>query len=358
MSSRTVRRFEPLENRLCLSVSVAVTDGDLVVSGDADGAVEIVAVSEGAFRVTDNGVLIADETTLTGVTDDIHIKLEETVDGTNDTVTVDLGGQAVDRVYAQLGDGDNSFQILNGTASGLVYRGGDGIDSVSIEATMDSRIVATLGDGDNDLTVSGAVGNLSIHGGDGADLIAISATATVSGGVTAKLGDGDNSLALAGAVEGHLLVSARDGADTVTVAETASIGRSARIALGDGDNSLTVAGQVDGSVGYNGGDGNDAVSIAASAVIHENFSARLGDGENTVAHEGTVEGDFRVVSLNEDDAVDIADTAVIGGETILGLGEQQEYGGCGLHHEGLGRALESLTLNGRNLGFFYRGFRR
>src|SRR5262245_62043091 len=55
MKSKPFRRFEPLENRMCLSVSVAVTDGDLVVSGDADGAVEIVAVSDGVYRVTDNG---------------------------------------------------------------------------------------------------------------------------------------------------------------------------------------------------------------------------------------------------------------------------------------------------------------
>jgi hypothetical protein len=358
MRSQLFRRFEPLENRLCLSVSVAVTDGDLVVSGDADGAVEIVAVSEGAYRVTDNGVLIADETTLVGVTDDIHIDLEGTDDGANDTVTVDLGGQAVDRIYAELGDGDNVFEVLNGTATSLVYRGGDGIDSVSIDATVESRATLTLGDGDNDLTVTSAVGNLAIHGGDGADLVAIAESATVSGGITAKLGDGDNSLTLAGDVEGHLLVSARDGADTVSVAETATVGRSARIALGDGDNSLNVAGAIDGNLGYDGGDGNDSVSLIASAVIGQNFSARLGGGENTVTHEGTVEGDFRIVSFNEDDTVDIADAAVIGGETILGLGEQREHRGCGLHPEGLGRALEALTLNGRQLGFFYRGFRR
>jgi hypothetical protein len=68
------------------------------------------------------------------------------------------------------------------------------------------------------------------------------------------------------------------------------------------------------------------------------------------------------VSFNEDDVVDITDTAVIGGETNLGLGEQEEFGhgchggiGIGL---GIGRGLESLALNGRNLGFYYRGFRR
>ena len=80
----------------------------------------------------------------------------------------------VDKIYARMGDGDNVLEVLNGTATSLVYRGGDGIDSVSIDATVASRATLTLGDGDNDLTVNGAVGNLAIHGGDGVDLVAIS----------------------------------------------------------------------------------------------------------------------------------------------------------------------------------------
>jgi hypothetical protein len=364
MNNRKFRKFESLENRLCLSVSVSVDAGDLVVSGDADGAVEIVAVSAGAYRVTDNGVLIADESTLTGVTDDIRINLEENVAGTNDTVTIDLGGQTVDRVYAELGDGDNSFELTNGTASVLNYRGGDGIDSVALSATIESRALVSLGDGANDLTVSGAVGQLTVHGGDDADLVAITDTADVSKGVIAHLGDGDNSLSIAGTVEGQLLVSARDGADTVTVAEGATIGRNVRLALGDGDNSATIAGNVDGNVAYDGGDGNDSVTLTETAILAKNFLARLGEGENTVTHNGNVAGNFRVVSANEDDTVDISDTAVIGGETDLGLGDQvdHEYGGCHGGEHSLGRmvenSLETLALNGRNLGFFYRGFRR
>src|SRR5262245_65497758 len=103
MFTRSLTSFEPLENRLCLSVTAAVSDGDLIIKGDADGAVEIVAVSDGAFRVTDNGVVIADETTLTGIDDDINIKLEQTIGGTNDTVTVDLSAltdQTIDKIYA------------------------------------------------------------------------------------------------------------------------------------------------------------------------------------------------------------------------------------------------------------------
>ena len=354
MSKFRLRKFEALENRLCLTVTANVTDGgDLVVEGDADGAVEIVAVSDGAYRVTDAGVVIADESMLQGVADDIHVKLESSIEGTNDTVTLDLAGQSVDKVYAALGDGDNTFELLGGTANGLVYRGGDGIDSVVLSAAIESRAMVLLGDGDNELTATSEIGNLSVHGGDGADLVAIAETAAVSRGVSAKLGAGDNSVTLAGTIEGHLLVSARDGADTVTVAENATVGASAKISLGDGDNSATVAGTIDGNLTYNGGEGNDSVTLAQTAIIVGSFFGRLGKGENTVTQAGTVEGDFRVVSANENDTVDITDTAVIGGETDLGLGDQQEgRGRC------RGGGLEPLMLNGRQLGFFYRPLRR
>lgn len=358
MSYRESIRFEPLENRLCLSVSATVSDGDLVVSGDAAGAVEIVAVSAGAYRVTDNGVLIADETTLSGVTDDIRIQLETSVADTNDTVTVDLGGQAVDRVYASLGGGDNTFEFSNGTAERLSYRGGSGADSVTLAATIESRAQVALGAGDNDLTVTGAVGSLVVQGGSGADLVAIDESATISGGVIAKLGSGDNSLSLAGAVDGHLLVAARDGADTVTIADTATVGKSVKLALGDGDNAVTVAGEIDGRLSYDGGDGNDAVTLSASAVVADDFFARLGDGDNTVTHAGNVGGDFRVVSLNENDTVDITDTAIIGGTTDIGLGEQRDHGGGCAHALARDESLGTLDFNGRRLGFYYRGFRR
>ena len=119
--------FEALEPRRALAVSATVTDGDLVITGDADGAVEIVAVGDGSYQVTDNGVLIADETTLTGVTDDIRIDIDEFA-GADNSVLLDLSAQTtqtVDRIYADLGDGDNSLQLVGGIAESLQYRGGE-----------------------------------------------------------------------------------------------------------------------------------------------------------------------------------------------------------------------------------------
>ena len=92
-----------------------------------------------------------------------------------------------------------------------------------------------------------------------------------------------------------------------------------------------------------------AVGVAAGFEQHHAAFAGVAR-QITLVTDG---GDFRVVSANENDTVDITDAAVIGGETELGLGEQEEYGGC---HGG--RGLAELVLNGRRLGFYYRGFRR
>src|SRR2546423_15839 len=116
MKRLSKRRFERLEGRYCLSVSAVVESGDLVVSGDADGAVEIKAVDATTYEVTDNGAVVA---TLKNVTDDIRIAIDATA-GADNQVTISLAGQAVDRIMANLGDGDNSLLIQGGTVHGNV----------------------------------------------------------------------------------------------------------------------------------------------------------------------------------------------------------------------------------------------
>src|SRR5215212_4239540 len=108
-------RFESLEKRLALTVTATVSAGDLIVQGDADGAVVVTSVGTGNFEVTDNGVLIADSTTLTGVNDDIQINLDPSA-GVDNTVTLDLGSQTVDQISAKLGNGANSFTVTGGSA--------------------------------------------------------------------------------------------------------------------------------------------------------------------------------------------------------------------------------------------------
>lgn len=323
-----VPTFESLENKRCLAVTAMVTaGGDLRVEGAADGAVEIVAVGAGAYRVTDNGVVIADSDVLTGVTDDIRIALDDAAAGASNSVTLDLTAEteSIDAVYAKLGNGDNTFHFTGGAVNSLTYRGGEGDDAVTLGGSIDAYAQVKLGDGDNSLTVSGDVGRLAVNGGE--------------------------------------------GADAVTLADGAVVDRNVKLALGGGDNTTTIAGDVDGSVSVEGRDGNDGVTIAETAVIADNFFARLGDRDNIVTHNGSVGGNFSVTSANEDDTVTIADTATIDGDTNLTLGEQNDRHGRGRCHGGdseggaHGESESSnnfgvLAMAGRELGFFFRGLRR
>ncbi len=280
-------KFESLEDRALLAVTAAVTaGGDLVVQGTADGAVEIAAVSAGAYRVTDNGVVVADSDVLTGVTDDIRISLADGAAAV-DSVSVDLGGQTVDQVEVKLGKGDNSFSLTGGAAESLSYRGGAGADVVQLDASVEDSASLKLGAGDNSVTVTGALGRLDVQAGDGADSVSLAAASTVDDNV--------------------------------------------KLNLGSGDNSATISGAIGGSLAYDGRAGNDSVTIEEAASIADAVFARLGAGDNVVTHAGSVGGDFHVVSANADDTVDIADTATVGGETTLGLGEQRQGHGGGGH---------------------------
>src|SRR5207248_7180740 len=163
------RIFERLEGRYCLTVAAAVTDGNLVVSGDADGAVTITAVDATTYKITDNG---ADVATVDNVTGSIRLGLDATA-GKNDSVTIDLGGQAVDRIMANLGNGDNSLTVQGGTVHGnLQLTGGSGNDSLTIaaDAKVEKSVMARLGDGDNKVEVDGSVSrDVVVTGTDGDD---------------------------------------------------------------------------------------------------------------------------------------------------------------------------------------------
>jgi len=322
-----ISRFESLERRLALAVTAAVVDGDLVIDGDADGPVAIAATGGGTYQVTDNGVAIGGM--LDGVTNDITIKIDNTADAAN-TVTLDLTGQTVNNVSADLGNGANSLAVTGGAAASFSYEGGTGADTVTLASTITEETKVNLGSGDNSLAVSGSVGSLSVHGGSGDDTVQVAATAEVEN-VNAHLGSGDNSFTLDGAVNGHVHVSAGAGDDTVLLADGSSVGKGVMLNLGSGDNTTTLAGSIGKTLTYRGGEGNDKLTIAATAEISDNVFARLGEGDNSVTHLGKVGGDFRISSMNADDVVDTVG-GIIDGDEILQLGKH----GKGSEHHGLG----------------------
>src|SRR5437899_30199 len=128
MRKHLALRVDPLETRVCPSVTAILVDGNLAVQGDATGAVAITATAAGTFSVTDNGAAVD---TVSGVTRGVDIQLESQLKGVNDNVTVDLGAQTVDHVLADLGSGNNSFLVEDGTITGdLSYSGKQGNDQV------------------------------------------------------------------------------------------------------------------------------------------------------------------------------------------------------------------------------------
>jgi len=359
MKRRNLHVFEPLERRLCLTVAVQVDNGDLIVDGQSDGPVEITAVAEGTFQVVDDGAVIA---ILEGVDDDIRIDLDAGDASADDTITLDLAGQAVDRVIVDLGDGDNSFLIQGGTVGGsLKYRGGDGDDLLEIAAdtVIEKGVYACLADGENTLLLEGQVDrNLTVHSGSDDDVLQIEEGARIERDLRATLGDGDNTVTIAGEIGRGLTVRAGSGDDIVEMLADALVERSASISLDGGDNELIHAGIVEGNLLHLGADDNDVVAITEEAIVGGNACLRLGGGDNSATHLGDIEGNLRVSSANEEDLIDI-DDGNVGGETEVNLGEEfvpdQPDRHCGRgRFGGLFRGFFGSRFGGRSFGF--RGF--
>jgi hypothetical protein len=323
-SVKTSRRYEieKLESREYLSVTATVTtDGDLVVEGQAVGPVEIRAIEQDKFVVTDNGDVVA---TLEGVNDDIHIRLD-TVDTVANTVIVDLTevltGQAVDRVFVELGNGDNTFELRGGTVRGMLrYLGGAGVDKLTIaDTTIEGPVVAQLRSGNDSIVIAGQLQRqLLVFAGSGDDVVEMTEDCGVEGNVYLELGDGQNRATVAGEIGGHLFCYGGAGDDSVEL--LALVERGVNIALGDGANTLDLAGILLGNVQYYGGNGSDVVTIASDAAVAGDVSLCLGTGTNSVDHSGAIAGDLRVSSASAGDIVTTA-AGTVGGATELNLGQ-------------------------------------
>jgi hypothetical protein len=274
--TKTKLLCEKLEERRLLAIDVAVIDGDLVISGEANGAVTVRSLEDGSIEVQEGDKVVAN---FTDVTDDILIDLDST--GTiDDTVIIDLDAKSVDRLMVDLGNGDNQLLIESGKLSGsLLYRGGDGNDLVllSEDSIIDQNVFAFLGDGDDQVTLDG----------------------TVNRSVIVRGGDGD---------------------DTVEFGETSEVGRVANLDLGMGNNNAVIAGQIEKGLKYRGGDDNDSIQIKESASIYSNVSLNLGDGDNLVSHKGDIDGNLVVKSMNSKDTVVVDESAIVSGRTIQRLG--------------------------------------
>lgn len=101
-----------------------------------------------------------------------------TLGGSNDNITLDLAGQSVNQdVRVNLGGGDNSFTLTDGTIRGhLVVDAADGIDTIDVQSDITVRKNTTLklGAGDNVATISGSfAGQLTVETDLGNDTVTI-----------------------------------------------------------------------------------------------------------------------------------------------------------------------------------------
>lgn len=373
MKRRTIETrfdFQQFENRICLAASAILTDGgSLLVTGDADGPVEIVSTGEQTFQVSDDGTVIGE---FDEVNRNIVLRLDDRSADIpiDDVVSIQLGDSQIDNVMASLGNGDNtlviqgaqpieraiflggegddtvSFDIdtefitvaltgagddtvnTNGESNRVRIRTGDGNDTVTLgDGVVANRIGVRLGNGDNSIQSNADTSQVMyIRGGDGVDEVAIGEQSNV-GRAIVRLGQGDNNLGLAGTVEGSLFVRAGAGNDTFTMAESATIGRHAGIILGSGDNQFDVSGDFGGSFFIRGGLGDDAVRIRSTADVEGSVGVVLGDGDNSILHNGAIEGDLFATSKNANDQFVVSGT--VEGRIRLAPGDQGSHGDDG-----------------------------
>lgn len=322
---KNIRRIdcEQLESRRYLSLAATVTEGDLIVTGDANGTVEIRAVEEGKFEILDNGEVV---TTVEGITDDIRVSLDSDGTATDDHLILNLDTQTVDEVFIQLGQGNNTFELQGGVVQGsLRYLGGSGDDTVSISESslIEGRVIAQVKSGDNEVQILGEVGQqLIVFAGGGSDIVEIVEGSLIHDDAYLLLGGGENLVTLSGELDDDVLVAGGNDLDLITVTDTAFIGGDLNVSAGDGDNVFELSGMVMGRVQYNGGSGDDLVTIGSTAFVADDVAIRLGEGSNTVEHQGDIAGDLFVTSANEEDTVTVDPDATVGGTTTLTLGEQ------------------------------------
>ena len=123
--------LESLERRVLLTVNATLSDGDLLVSGDSDGPIQIVAQDADSYQVLDNSVEVA---VVDGVTKGVQLEMGDL----DDDIVLDLAGQTLrGHLRAHLGEGTNRLQLVNGRIGGQVLiTGGAGADTVDVQSDV------------------------------------------------------------------------------------------------------------------------------------------------------------------------------------------------------------------------------
>jgi hypothetical protein len=287
-SSSRKARFESLENRRMLTVTVKAANNDIFISGD--GANNGIAVfQDGARRLFiygDTATAIAGDGTVAGVIADTNAG----------------GGREFDpgqfaNIFINMGSGNDLVQIagLQSTDVGqLDIKTGDasGGDNVSIGQStfagspdiffgfnaVAKGVSITSGNGNDVISVNALTApNLSIDGATLPDVVNIATT--------------DNVL-----INGNVSVDLNDGGGTVNVGQnshTLVVDGSMNVRGGSGNDFLTLdgltAGNVSGDLNLQTGAGNDQVTVGSnSAVSVSHGSLNIDVGDSTTSNTVTI----------------------------------------------------------------------
>ncbi len=350
---------ESLEPRVCLALEVALEGNWLAISGETIGPVEVkveqMPVESGtapAYVISHNGNEIGAPIFLDEASAGVQLQLGDS----SDQVTVDLGGESVSKIYADLGRGDNSLTLINGEVTeSLTVRGGDQADKVRLpnSAAVNGLVHLALGEGENLIDIAGAVGLVVVEPKGGSGTLELDTTAVVDQ-LFARIGQGDETATLAGTMAHAAQTS--DSYDAFQFAGSARHGQTVRdagylqglatdtashaeVLLGQRDNSTVTTSTAAGAAPIGGVDlGADAaelpastiessvrprrtsggtVAIATAAVVGGKLAAQLANGDNALSPQGVVGNNLIVVTINPKESVSIKVEGEVVDKTLI-----------------------------------------
>lgn len=353
--------LESLEPRVCLALEVALDGNWLAISGETIGPVEVkveqMPVESGtapAFVISHNGDEVGPPIFLNEASAGVQLQLGDS----SDQVTVDLGGESVSKIYADLGRGDNSLTLVNGEVTeSLTVRGGDQADKVRVpgSAAVNGVLHLALGGGSNLAELAGAIGLVVVEPQGGSGTLELDTTAAVDQ-LFARIGQGNETATLADTMAHATQVNASDNDHPFFFAGSAQnaqapktivhrpefvagkVSHATLFSAQRDDHTTTVETSVAAApinpmdAGADAVDlptsavepsarprrpGGGTVAIATAAVVGGKLAAQLANGDNALSPQGVVGNNLIVVTINPKESVNIKVEGEVVDKTLI-----------------------------------------
>lgn len=260
-----------------------ITASNVVIDGDS-GSNTLELVLNSNFVLTGQSSFVAQ------LSDSDTVGSLFTLSAATGLALVASGGATANQALfvhgATANDTINIFQRSGGSIEGTVISAEDGADSISLQATQSGSMTGLsvfAGSGDDTIRWSGAnlvgdagvsagstIGNVQLHGGDGADSISLNVYGRVTDAAI-TLGSGNDF------IEGVVYSAGNQFGDA-----------SSTIVGGDGNDTIRIV-TVTGSAAainvlgtYTLGTGNDVLTASLGGTTVFNVLANFGDGADTV----------------------------------------------------------------------------